>query len=88
MTTTTRTDQETLWALWRAVLTTLLDRLTSTPPGEVQASLLNVARAFLVDNGIYVGGLNDPGQMKRGLSKMVETIPDFSGDWMRAREDL
>lgn len=76
-----RASQAMLWELWRAVAKTLLDQLTNTPPGEVKASLINVARAFLADNGIVVGGVHDPRQTRDELSRLMDTIPDFDGDW-------
>lgn len=76
-----RASQAMLWELWRAVAKTLLDQLTSTPPGEVKASLINVARAFLADNGIVVGGVHDPRQTRDELSRLLETIPDFNEGW-------
>ena len=73
-----RASQAMLWELWRAVAKTLLDQLTKE---EVKASLINVARAFLADNGIVVGGVHDPQQTRDELSRLMDTIPDFDRDW-------
>ncbi len=76
-----RASQAQLWALWQAVAKTLLDQLNTAQPGEVKASLINVARAFLADNGIVVGGAHDPRQTRDGLSQLLDDVPDFDQGW-------
>jgi hypothetical protein len=76
-----RAPQAALWSLWWAVAKALHDHITATPPGEIKAHMLNVARAFLADNGIVAGSATDPRQVREDLSKLIEDAPSFDEGW-------
>lgn len=54
---------EVLHRIWLAQAKKLAERLEATPAGDLEASLMNVARQFLSDNGINADTLKhaDPG---------------------------
>lgn len=74
-----KADQNQLQALWFALRDTMLDQLKDQdePP---RASLLNVVRQFLRDNGVTLDSISDPLAMKAALERMTEDLPTYEDD--------
>ncbi|MET0025913.1 MAG: hypothetical protein ABW085_16815 [Sedimenticola sp.] len=51
------TPEERLWQLHDSLINRLMKEIENRPRGELKASLIAVARAFLLDNGITTKNL-------------------------------
>lgn len=75
---TTAAPQESLRELHRLLCTTFLDYLQTTPPERRRASMLEVIRSFLRDNGIQKD-LTLHGDVQASLQSLSSLdIPFFS----------
>ena len=72
-----RATREDLVELWSLLAHYLLDTLRDAQPGSLKASLINVARAFLADNGVSVESIRTPGDGAEALSGLLGQMPDF-----------
>jgi len=83
---------EVLHRIWLAQAKKLADRLEGTPSSDLEASLLNVARQFLSDNGINADTLKhaDPAaspvrSLAAEIGEIVTDLPDMSVNWPNHR---
>ncbi|AMK11339.1 hypothetical protein [Pseudodesulfovibrio indicus] len=74
-----KADQDQLQALWFALRDTMLDQLKAQEDTP-KASLLNVVRQFLRDNGVTLDSISDPLAMKAALERMTEDLPTYEDD--------
>ena len=66
-----------LWQLWQRLLDTLLQYFESTPPEQRRASMLDIARSFLRDNGVNAQGAGS-GEVKQSLQQLRDMKLPFS----------
>ena len=69
--------RDILRRIWLAQARALAAILEGTPPGELQAATLQVARAFLADNHTDVNELNGPEELRRSTASLLKHIPEF-----------
>ena len=73
-------DKSRLVELWSALCNAFLQQLKADEPPN--ASMLNVARQFLRDNGITADSLSNPLEMGEAMEKMLDDLPSFEdSDW-------
>lgn len=75
-----------LHRIWLAQAKKLAERLEETPSGDLEASLLNVARQFLSDNGINADTLRHADPASSPLREMAAEISaidlsEMMADW-------